>query len=176
MSTIENLKVDRHRPGPPKVSPDHKPEFVEKMVKIIDADVIEELGNEDDPSVSQTLWLLLQDTESNSIFRSPLSLEDIQSITGLSRQLQGRELFKFADALKDRKEPLKLVVDLNSQDVDTSMILAKTAMKSEEQVEQELTKELDEIGLSKPEKIAQVSRFQFEPNKAQKTQQRVNNE
>ena len=176
MSTIENLKVDNQRPGPPEVNNQPAPELVERLVKIIDADVKEDEGDEDRPYVTKTLWLLLQDMETSSIFRSPLSVEDIQSITGMSRQLQGRELYKFANMLKDREEPLKLVVDMNRQEVDPSMILARSNVRSEAEVEEELQKELDELGLPQPVKAKQVSRFQFEPNKAQKIQERVNHE
>ncbi len=176
MGTVNDLKVDNKRPGPPEVTQEPKPELVERLVKIIDADVKEDEGDELHPYVTKILWLLLQDVETSSIFRSPLSLEDIQSITGMSRQLQGRELYKFADMLKGREEPLKLVVDMSRQVVDPSMILSRGPVRPEAEIEAELQQELDALGLPQPVKAAQVSRFQFEPKKATKIQERVNHE
>jgi hypothetical protein len=165
--TVPNFRMDQYdRPTPPPV-------LEERLVHIMDVHVEEDEGSEERPYVTKVLWLLLQDTATQAIFRSPLTLEDIQSITGMSRQLQGRELYKFADALKNREAPLKLMVDMSNPEVDPSMILAR---KATARAQQEIDDDLEQLGLPEPRKAAQVSRFQFEPSKAKKIQHRVNNE
>lgn len=173
--TVSNFRMDQYdRPAPPplEAGSNQPPALEERMVNIIDAHIEEDEGSQESPYVTKVLWLLLQDTITQAIFRSPLTLEDIQSITGMSRQLQGRELYKFADALKNRDAPLKLMVDMSNPEVDTSMILSRRAVRPQEDIDAELK----QIGLPEPRKVAQVSRFQFEPSKAKIIQTRVNNE
>ena len=173
--TVSNFRMDQYdRPVPPPVEGEKNqaPALEERLVQIMDAHVEEDEGSEERPYVTKVLWLLLQDTVTQAIFRSPLTLEDIQSITGMSRQLQGRELYKFADALKNREAPLKLMVDMSTPEVDPSMILARNKTRSQDEIDADL----EQLGLPKPRKAAQVSRFQFEPHKAKKIQNRVNNE
>jgi hypothetical protein len=55
-----------------------------------------------------------------------LSLEDIKEITGMSRTLQGRELYNFATNLRARVEPIKLIVDLNQAEVSPEQIMKET--------------------------------------------------
>ena len=95
----------------------------ERLVKIIDAVVKEDEGTEETPVVEKTLWLVLQDVDSEAIFQSPLSLEDIKEITGMSRMLQGRELYNFATNLRNRTEPIKLIVDVNNSEVSADVIM-----------------------------------------------------
>jgi hypothetical protein len=172
--TVANFRMDQYdRPTPPPLeATSEAPALEERLVRIIDAHVEEDEGSEERPYVTKVLWLLLQDTATQAIFRSPLSLEDIQSITGMSRQLQGRELYKFADMLKNREAPIRLMVDMSSPEVDPSMILARKATRPQEEIDNDLK----QLGLPEPRKAAHVSRFQFEPNKAKKIQNRVNNE
>ena len=99
-----------------------KTNFQERLVKIKDAVVKEDEGTEEEPVVRKTLWLVLEDSVTGAIFQSPLSLDDIQEITGMTRQLQGRELYKFATDLRSRTEPIKLIVDLNNSEVSADMI------------------------------------------------------
>jgi hypothetical protein len=103
-----------------------KQNLQERMVKIIDAVVKEDEGTEEIPVVKKTLWLVLQDVETQAIFQSPLSLEDIKEITGMSRTLQGRELYNFATNLRARVEPIKLIVDLNQAEVSPEQIMKET--------------------------------------------------
>ena len=100
-----------------------KTNFQERLVKIKDAVVKEDEGTEEEPVVRKTLWLVLEDAGSGAIFQSPLSLDDIQEITGMSRQLQGRELYKFATDLRSRTEPIKLIVDVNTSEVSAESIM-----------------------------------------------------
>ena len=86
----------------------------ERLLKIIDASIKEDEGTEDEPSVVKTLWLMLQDVETEKIFSSILSLDDIRAITGMKSNLQGRELYNFATALRSREKPVKLVIDTSA--------------------------------------------------------------
>lgn len=100
-----------------------KKNFQERTVLIKDAVVKEDEGTEEEPVVRKTLWLVLEDVTSGAIFQSPLTLDDIQEITGMTRQLQGRELYKFATDLRSRTEPIKLIVDVNSSEVSPEDIM-----------------------------------------------------
>lgn len=166
------------RQGPPPVTHDEtaQPVLQERLVRIQDATVeeVDDFDENEIPRHTKTLWLLLEDVETGAIFRSPLSLEDIQRITNMSRQLQGREVYKFQTALKMRSEPLRLVVDLSQKDVDADMILARQQAKAKS--EEDVEKELRSIGLSKAQKAKKVSRFQFDASKATKLQNEINNE
>jgi hypothetical protein len=95
----------------------------ERLLKIIDASIKEDEGTEDEPSVVKTLWLMLQDVETEKIFSSILSLDDIRSITGMKSNLQGRELYNFATNLRARVDPIKLIVDLNQAEVSPEQIM-----------------------------------------------------
>jgi hypothetical protein len=41
----------------------------------------------------------------------------------MTRQLQGRELYKFATDLRSRTEPIKLIVDVNTSEVSAESIM-----------------------------------------------------
>jgi hypothetical protein len=160
-------------PSPPPVSQPPAPAYEERLVTIMDATVQEDEGNDERPYVTKILWLLLQDVETNAIFRSPLTEEQVKQITGLSRQLQGRELYKFADLLKDREEPIKLIVDVNNSEVNVDMILAEGGP---ERSDDEIMTDFEAIGLPTPKKVAQISKFKFEPSKMKTIQDKINNE
>lgn len=141
------------------------PEYQERLVTIKDATVNTEDEN--------TLWLLVQDIESNAIFRSPLSAEDIQKITGISRLLSAKELIDFGILLRNREAPVRLLVDVNQQEFSPEMILAKAKnVRSEAEIE----KILDGMDLPAPVKSKNVSRFQYSPEKIKQAQEKANNE
>jgi hypothetical protein len=82
----------------------------------------------------------------------------------MSRQLQGRELYKFADILKNREAPVRLMVDMSNPEVDPSMILAHQSVRSQEDIDVDL----EQFGLTEPRYVAKISRFRFEPKKLKK--------
>ena len=101
--------------------------FINELVDINSGALVkEDEGTEELPVVEKTLWLVLQDVETDAIFQSPLSLEDIKEITGMSRTLQGRELYNFATNLRNRVEPIKLIVDLNQSEVSPEQIMKES--------------------------------------------------
>jgi hypothetical protein len=98
----------------------------ERSLKILDASIKEDEGTEDSPKVVKTLWLLLQDIETENVFSSLLTLDDIRSITGMDRDLQGRELYNLATALRSREMPVKLVINPNVNEINPETINEKT--------------------------------------------------
>jgi hypothetical protein len=97
----------------------------ERLLKIVDASIKEDEGTEDEPSVVKTLWLMLQDIETEKFFSSVLSLDDIRAITGMKSNLQGRELYNFATALRSREKPVKLVIDTSVNEIDPENLYEK---------------------------------------------------
>ena len=95
----------------------------ERLLKIVDASVKEDEGTEEEPSVVKTLWLMLQDIETNKYFSSVWTLDDIKDFTGMKSHLQGRELYNFATNLRARVDPIKLIVDLNQAEVSPEQIM-----------------------------------------------------
>jgi hypothetical protein len=97
----------------------------ERLLKIVDASIKEDEGTEDEPSVVKTLWLMLQDIETEKFFSSILSLDDIRAITGMKSNLQGRELYNFATALRSREKPVKLIIDTSVNEIDPENLYEK---------------------------------------------------
>ena len=83
--------------------------YEERLVKIFDAEVKQDFAK-DDTNFEQTLHLLLQDIEANTIIESVLREEDVRKIIGLNHPLSGRQLIDFCNLLKQRDEPVKLMV------------------------------------------------------------------
>lgn len=88
---------------------------VAREVKILDAVLKEEDFGEDDPRVNQYIWLQLQDVNSNVVYTTTLSLDDIKNLMNADRYLEGRELINFCTALKSREDSLSLVFDPDSE-------------------------------------------------------------
>ena len=97
----------------------------ERLLKIVDASIKEDEGTEDEPSVVKTLWLMLQDIETEKFFSSILSLDDIRAITGMKSNLQGRELYNFATAWRSREKPVKLIIDTSVNEIDPENLYEK---------------------------------------------------
>lgn len=95
---------------------------VVREVKILDAVLKEDEGTEDDPRISQYIWLQLQDIKNEVILTSTLSLDDIKDLTGMDRYLQGRELINFTIALKNRETPVALVFNPDEREITADMI------------------------------------------------------
>ena len=100
-----------------------------REVKILDAVLKEDEGTEDEPKVVQYIWLQLQDTKTERVYASQLSLDDIKDITVMDRYLEGRELINFTIALKSREHPLSLVFNPDAEEITPDMI------KNEEGIE-----------------------------------------
>jgi hypothetical protein len=97
----------------------------ERLLKIVDASVKEDEGTEEEPSVVKTLWLMLQDIETNKYFSSVWTLDDIKDFTGMKSHLQGRELYNFATALRSREKPVKLIIDPSINEITPETLYEK---------------------------------------------------
>jgi hypothetical protein len=102
-----------------------KDKLEERNLKILDASIKEDEGTEESPRVVKSLWLLLQDVETENVFSSILTLDDIRSITGMDRDLQGRELYNLATALRSREAPVKLIINPNNNEIKPETINEK---------------------------------------------------
>ena len=92
-----------------------KSQKITRTVKILDAVLKEDEGSDDDPRITQYIWLQLQDVNSEIVYSTNLSLEDIKTLMNADRFLEGRELVNFCVALKSREDPLSLVFDPNEE-------------------------------------------------------------
>ena len=54
-----------------------KSQKITRTVKILDAVLKEDEGSDDDPRITQYIWLQLQDVNSEVVYSTNLSLEDI---------------------------------------------------------------------------------------------------
>lgn len=99
----------------------------ETLCKILDAVFMEDLGTDEKPGYSNSIYIKLQEVKTNTVFTSQLTNEEVQALTGLSRAMDSREMIKFAKELRDREEPVKMLVPS-----DTRQINPKTIKASEE--------------------------------------------
>ena len=100
-----------------------------RVVKILDAQVEQVLGDGDSPSFTQFLHLLLQDIEKNTIFRTVLEEEDVRKIIGAQSALSSKQLIDLSILLREREEPLKLAVPTSGQDLTVADIIKTEAPK-----------------------------------------------
>ena len=112
----------------------------EVLCTILDAVYKEDLGTEESPIYNNSIFMRLQDVETKSIFTSSLSAQNVQDITGLSRPLTSREMINFAQQLRDRELPLRLLVPEDATIIDIDTIIA-----SEELDEEDVPIDLDNI-------------------------------
>ena len=99
------------------------PQYESKVVKILDAQVEQELGDKYNAKFVQTLKLLLQDVEAFVVFQTTLSEEDLRKIVRSSAPLTSKQLIDISLLLRDRQEPLRLMVPVSSTEVTVNDIL-----------------------------------------------------
>ena len=110
------------------------PEYEAKEVKILDAAAKDDFGSEDHPKAVKVLTLLLQDVNTNTIFQAVLQEEDVRKIIGAKNLLSSGEMVRLAILLRQRQEPLKLLVpksslEINADDIIKSRTLDKPKKK-----------------------------------------------
>jgi hypothetical protein len=88
---------------------------ITRTVKILDAVLKENDPTDEDGRIKQYIWLQLRDIETEYVYSTNLSLEDIKNIMKAERYLEGRELVNFCVALKSREDALTLVFDPNEE-------------------------------------------------------------
>jgi hypothetical protein len=157
METQSKPKLKKKNPK----SLTQKSELKEVWCRIIDAVYKEDLGPTEDPTFSNSVFLQLQELETKTIFTSQLSAEEVQDLTGLSRPISSKELIDFADILRQREAPIRMLVPVNANIVDADII------KKTEELER--IEEPVELGDSVVEK--KVSKFSIKNKK-----ENINNE
>jgi hypothetical protein len=100
-------------------------DYIEKTVKVLDAQVKEDEGDENKPQSSFFLWLLLQEvnTPSNLIFTAVLSEEDIRKLINSKNVLSSKQLIDLAIALRQREDPIRLLVPNNTTEITVDDII-----------------------------------------------------
>lgn len=101
-----------------------EPESKEVWCTIIDAVHKEDLGTEENPTYNNSIFMRLMDIETKSVFTSNLSSEAVQQIAGLSRAMSSREMIHFAQVLRERTEPVRMLLPEQARIVDTEAIIA----------------------------------------------------
>jgi hypothetical protein len=112
----------------------------EVLCTVLDAMYKEDLGTEESPIYNNSIFMRLQDTETKSIFTSSLSSDNVKEIVGLSRDLTSREMIHFAQKLRDRESPMRLLIPEDATIVDVDSILASQKLD-----EEELSVDLDDV-------------------------------
>ncbi len=98
-------------------------EYESKLVKILDAEAKDDFGDEDNPKAVKVLTLLLQDVGNNQIFRATLQEDDVRQIIGAKNLLSSGEMVRLAVLLRQREDPLKLLVPKSSFEITKEDIL-----------------------------------------------------
>jgi hypothetical protein len=99
--------------------------LIAREVLILDAALKEDEGTDDDPKITQCIWLQLQDVKTSRVYTTALSLDDIKDITKMNRYLEGRELINFSVNLKSREKPLMLVFNPEDEEITAETILTE---------------------------------------------------
>jgi hypothetical protein len=103
-------------------------EYVAKVVKILDAVAKQDLGDKDEPKFVQKLLLLLQDTETNVIFQAELEEPDVRKIIKFNQPLNSKQMIDLATALRDREQPLKLLVPKSSTELSVDDVIKSRSL------------------------------------------------
>lgn len=98
-------------------------EYIEKLVKILDALAKDEIGDDENPKYIQTLHLLLQDVETNVIFQAQLQETDVRKIIKFNSPLTSKQMIDLATALRQREAPLKLLVPKDSTELSVDDVI-----------------------------------------------------
>lgn len=91
---------------------------------ILDAEYKENLGTATSPTFRNGIFLRLQELKTNEIFTSHLTSQEVQAITGLSAAMSSKQLIEFARNLRERENPIRMLVPKNSRIVKSVDIKA----------------------------------------------------
>ena len=103
--------------------------YVERVVRILDASVEQDLGDPEEPKFTQFLHLLLRDVNTEEIISTTLNDAEICQIVGIRSPLTSKQLIDLSILLREREEPLKLLVPKNSNEISASDILKTKSTK-----------------------------------------------
>ena len=94
----------------------------EVLCNILDAVFKENLGTDEDPVYENSIFLKLEDADTGSVFTTNLSADAVQAITGLSRRMTNREMMHFAEVLREREDPVRLLIPKTAKIITPQMI------------------------------------------------------
>ena len=98
--------------------------YVTKVVKILDALAKDNADEaESDGKFMQILHLLLQDVETNVVFTARLEEPDVRKIIRFNQPLTTKQMIDLAIALRQREEPLKLLVPESSLELSVEDVM-----------------------------------------------------
>jgi len=98
--------------------------YVSKVVKILDALAKDNADEgESDGKFMQSLHLLLQDVETNVVFTARLEEPDVRKIIKINQALTTKQMIDLATALRQREEPLKLLVPESSLELSVEDVM-----------------------------------------------------
>lgn len=91
------------------------------MVKVQDVEYTGEdiTMGENNPD-NNNIYLLLKEVQTGDLFVSVLSHDDVRELTGFS--LSPKEMMFFADKLRERKQPMRVVVNPESEQITPEML------------------------------------------------------
>jgi hypothetical protein len=98
-------------------------EYDTRICRIIDAKHYDEVGTDEDPAYSQSIRLLLLDSETGATFVAPLSEQDVKEICQLDFDLHSKDMIEIAEKLRDWEGDIKLLVPKKSQKVTKDLLL-----------------------------------------------------
>lgn len=101
-----------------------------RTCRIIDARHVEDTGTNDEPAYSQSIQLLLQDSNTGATFIAPLSESDIRQLADLDFELHSKEMIEIAQWLRDFEADVKLLVPKQSNKIDKNLLLNTPTIES----------------------------------------------
>ena len=108
-------------------------EHIEKVVKILDALTDDDLGDEENPHYVQYLHLTLEEVGTKIVFQARLEESDVRKIIRAQDPLTSKQMIDLAAALKNRIEPLKLLVPSESKNISVDDILKSRNLDNKNQ-------------------------------------------
>lgn len=98
-------------------------EPITAVCRVIDAQFKERLEDDDNnPTYENSIFIRLKSEPEGYQYQVALSEPQVRELVGLQREMSSMEMIKFATKLRERTEPLKLMVDPDSRDVDTDLL------------------------------------------------------
>ncbi len=124
-----------------------------RICRIVDAKHHEEVGTDEDPAYSQSIRLLLIDSETGASFVAPLSENDVKEICQLDFDLHSKDMIEMAEKLRDWEGEIKLLVPRKGQKVTKDHLLNTPTESADRDA---------------PYRKASVNRFKFNKEKLKK--------
>lgn len=96
--------------------------YEEKIVKIVDAIVEQNLGDDENPTFTQSLHLTLKDVETDYVFRVSLNESEVRRIINFSDVLNSKQMIDLSLMLREREDPIKILVPRDTTEIQAEDI------------------------------------------------------